>query len=224
MTSILIAEDEVRISQFIDKGLRAEGFATTIAEDGTSALDLALTDQFDLMILDLGLPELDGIDVLQRLRGSGSRIPVIILTARRNITDTVQGLEQGANDYMVKPFQFAELMARVRLRLREADSTTAVGADADVITFGQVSLDLRTRRVRVQDTSHELTAREFTLVETFLRHAGQVLSREQLLGHAWGYDFDPQSNIVDVYVRTLRRKLGADRIVTVRGMGYRFEP
>src|SRR5690554_672334 len=172
---------------------------------------------FQLLVLDIGLPDMDGFTVLKRLREAGSTIPVIIRTARTSVTDTVAGLEGGADDYMPKPFRFEELLARVRLRLR-TEATT----DTGVVTHGGVTLDLRSRRVRVGDRETDLSAREFALAETFLRNPGQVLSREQLLSAAWGMDFDPGSNVVDVYVRYLRKKLGADRIETVRGMGYRL--
>ncbi|HKX67607.1 MAG TPA: response regulator transcription factor [Intrasporangium sp.] len=217
MNRILIAEDEPRISDFIRKGLRSNGFTPTVVTDGVSALDHAMSGEFDLLILDIGLPMLDGFAVLERLRGSASSLPVIILTARDSVTDTVAGLEGGADDYMAKPFRFEELLARVRLRLRDVGSQ-----EATVLTHGPVSLDLRTRRVRVGEKVMDLSAREFALLEVFLRNPEQVLSREQLLSHVWGYDFDPGSNVVDVYVRYLRRKLGAERIETLRGMGYRL--
>jgi DNA-binding response OmpR family regulator len=214
---ILIVEDEVRISSFIAKGLRSNGFTPTVVADGQSGLDHAMSGEFDLVILDLGLPALDGFSVLDRLRRSGSSVPVIILTARDSTSDTVAGLEGGADDYMAKPFRFEELLARIRLRLR-ADRSD----EPTVLTRGDLSLDLRTRRALVGGRSVDLSAREFALAETFLRNPGHVLSREQLLSRVWGYDFDPGSNVVDVYVRYLRRKLGADRIETVRGMGYRL--
>lgn len=220
MSNILIAEDHVEISSFIDKGLRANGHRTTITEDGRQAWALAGTGAFDLLILDVGLPGLDGFEVLRRLRGDGVDIPVIILTARDGVDDTVAGLEGGANDYMTKPFQFAELLARVRLRLRE---TGAAPADDGALTVGDLSLDVRRRSVRVADREVELTVREFALLEAFVEHADQVLSREQLLGMVWDMDFDPGSNVVDVFVRSLRSKIGSDRIVTVRGVGYRLK-
>jgi len=170
------------------------------------------------MILDIGLPRMDGFTVLHKLRTAGELIPVIVLTARDSVHDTVAGLEGGADDYMPKPFRFEELLARVRLRL-----VTERGAESTVLTHDGLQLDLRTRRAHVDGRTVDLSAREFALIETFLRHPGQVLSREQLLSQVWGYDFDPGSNVVDVYVRYLRRKLGADRIATVRGMGYRLE-
>ncbi|HEU0104474.1 MAG TPA: response regulator transcription factor [Mycobacteriales bacterium] len=218
MSRILIAEDEVRIAQFVEKGLRAAGHATTHAQDGETALMLARAGSFDLVLLDVGLPALDGFAVLRRLRGEGVRTPVIMLTARDSVGDTVAGLEGGANDYVTKPFQFAELLARIRLRLREEPAPHG----GVVLREGDLALDLRTRRVEVDGTSRDLSAREFSLLEVFLRHPGQVLSREQLLGQVWGYDFDPSSNVVDVLVRTLRAKVGAARIETVRGAGYRL--
>jgi two-component system, OmpR family, copper resistance phosphate regulon response regulator CusR len=218
MNRILIVEDEERIASFVEKGLRANGFTTLVVGDGDSGLDLAKSGGFDLVVLDLGLPGRDGFTVLRLLREARVPTPVIILTARDTVDDTVAGLDGGADDYMTKPFRFEELLARVRLRLRGGQLTSEVSV---LVTDG-VSLDLRTRRAKVGDQTIDLTAREFVLLELFLRHPGQVLSREQILSHVWGYDFDPGSNIVDVYVRTLRRKLGAELIGTVRGMGYRL--
>jgi two-component system, OmpR family, copper resistance phosphate regulon response regulator CusR len=217
VTRILIAEDEVHIASFLEKGLTANGFATSTAADGVSASSLARDADYDLMILDLGLPGRDGLDVLADMRRRGEHMPVIVLTARDAVPDRVAGLELGADDYVTKPFSFEELLARVRARLRDDRHE-----EATMLRVGDVTLDLRTRRVDVDGRSVELTAREFALAETFMRHAGQVLSREQLLSHVWGYDFDPGSNVVEVYVRYLRRKVGGDRIETVRGMGYRF--
>jgi two-component system, OmpR family, copper resistance phosphate regulon response regulator CusR len=214
---ILIAEDEARIASFVEKGLRANGFTPTTVGDGQTALDHALSGEFDLLVLDLGLPVLDGFTVLRRLRSARSPIPVVILTARDSVSDTVAALEGGADDYVPKPFRFEELLARVRLRLREDRAP-----EATVLTCGDVSLDLRTRTVAVGGRTSELSAREFALAEMFLRNPGQVLSREQILSSVWGFDFDPGSNVVDVYVRYLRKKLGAERIATVRGMGYRL--
>lgn len=217
MASILIAEDEARISGFIDKGLRSAGFATRVAATGPDALDLALTGEFDLLVLDVNLPGMDGFAVLENLRGSGSRMPVIMLTARVELEDTVAGLEGGADDYLGKPFRFDELVARIRLRMRRDDA-----APKDELVHGDIALDIRTRRAHVAGQSVELSAREFALAEEFVRHAGQVLSREQLLSRVWGYDFDPGSNVADVYVGYLRQKLGSDAIETVRGVGYRM--
>lgn len=218
MSRILIAEDEDRISSFIDKGLRAAGFATKVVATGTDALDYAVTGGFDLLVLDIGLPGLDGYEVMRRVRMSGSKIPMIILTARSSADDAIASLEGGANDFMPKPFRFDELLARIRLRLADASATPS----DRVLIVGDLQLDTRTRRVRVGDTEFDLSAREFALAEEFLRHPDQVLSREQLLSRVWGFDFDPGSNVVDVYVGYLRAKFGAARIKTVRGMGYRL--
>lgn len=218
MKRLLIAEDEPRISSFLQKGLRANGFTTTLAETGQEALDLADSGDFDLLILDVGLPGRDGFSVLRELRARGRRLPVIILTARDSVEDTVTGLEGGADDYVAKPFRFEELLARIRARTREDHVP-----EPTVLGVGNASLDLRTRRLTVGRRTVELTAREFALADMFFRHPGQVLSREQLLSHVWGYDYDPGSNIVEVYVRYLRQKLGESWITTVRGMGYRLE-
>jgi two-component system, OmpR family, copper resistance phosphate regulon response regulator CusR len=222
MTRILIAEDEDRIVSFLEKGLRAGGYSTVAVGTGADALALARDDSFDLLLLDLGLPGMNGHEVLRSMRSRGETMPVIILTARDGVDDTVAGLQGGADDYVPKPFRFEELLARIRLRLRDS-----AAPESTVLLAGGVTLDLRSRRASVADPNGgarivELTAREFALAEVFLRHAGQVLSREQLLSHVWGYDFDPGSNVVDVYVRYLRRKLGESVIETVRGMGYRL--
>jgi DNA-binding response OmpR family regulator len=217
MTRILIAEDEARLVSFLEKGLRANGYATTAVADGRSAAALAAVEEFDLLILDLGLPGRDGLDVLRELRAAGRRLPVIILSARDDVADKVSGLEEGADDYVTKPFRFEELLARVRARLRDEGS-----AEVTVLRCGELQLDLRTRRATVDGRQVTLTAREFTMLELFMRHPDQVLSREQLLSHVWGYDYDPGSNVVDVYVAYLRRKLGRERLETARGMGYRL--
>lgn len=217
MSRILIAEDEDRIASFIDKGLTAAGFSTVIVRSGIDALDYAVTGGFDMLILDIGLPGMDGYEVMHALRAQQSTIPVIVLTARDSVEDTLASLQGGANDYMSKPFRFDELLARVRLRL--TDATRVVES---VLRVGGLGLDMRTRRAIVEDRQVDLSAREFALTEEFLRNPDQVLSREQLLSRVWGYDFDPGSNVVDVYVGYLRAKFGAERIETVRGMGYRL--
>ncbi|MCY7412451.1 MAG: response regulator transcription factor [Salinibacterium sp.] len=217
MSSILIAEDEVRIWQFVSKGLKAAGHATTVASTGPEALEYARSGAYDLILLDVGLPGMDGFEVLRRLRSEDSIIPVIMLTARTGLEDTVAGLDLGANDYIAKPFRFDELLARVRSRLRDAGQVVL-----PVLSHNGLSLDVGTRRATVDAVRVDLSAREFALAEEFLRHPDQVLSREQLLSRVWGYDFDPGSNVVDVYVRYLRAKFGAHRIETVRGMGYRL--
>jgi DNA-binding response OmpR family regulator len=217
LSRILIADDEANLVSFLEKGLRAAGHVTTAVGDGPSAVGLARDEDFDLLILDLGLPGLDGTEVLRTLRAQGRRLPVIILSARDDVADKVAGLQLGADDYLTKPFAFDELLARVQVRLRAAGTSEPLELRA-----GGVALDLRTRRATVEGETIELSAREFALLELFLRHPDQVLSREQLLARVWGYDFDPGSNVVEVYVGYLRRKLGPDPIETVRGMGYRL--
>lgn len=217
MSTILVVEDESAIAAFIAKGLEAAGFLSSTCDTGASAIHAANGGTFDLMILDLGLPDMDGIDVLRQIRSAGSRMPVIILTARSSVPDTVAGLESGADDYMPKPFSFDELLARVKLRLRPA-----AGPDGFILSHGDLSLDVRTRRATVGTKQVDLTAREFALAEAFLRNPGEVLTREKLLSDVWGFDFDPGSNVVEVYVRYLRRKLGAQYFLTVRGQGYRL--
>jgi DNA-binding response OmpR family regulator len=221
VTRILVVEDEARIASFVAKGLGAAGYTCEVVDSGEEAVGLALSGRVDLMILDVGLPDIDGFEVLRRVRGQGGTLPVIVLTARSSAVDTVAGLEGGADDYMAKPFSFAELLARVRLRLRDG-APGATAATAATLVHGDLVLHLQTRRVSVAGRAVDLSAREFTLAETFLRHPGQVLSREQILDGVWGYDFDPGSNVVDVYVRYLRAKLGPERIETVRGVGYRL--
>jgi DNA-binding response OmpR family regulator len=223
MTRILIAEDETRIASFIEKGLRSHGFTTEVASTAQVAIRMVQDGEFDLMILDLGLPGKDGLVVLEELRGQGEHLPILILTARHELQDKVAGLEGGADDYMTKPFRFEELLARLRLRLRTGVAPTTKKEETS-LQMGNVVLDLRTRKAKVGDSWIELPAREFTLAETLFRHPGQVMSREQLLNHVWGYDYDPGSNIVDVYVGYLRKKLGSHLIQTVRGVGYRLQP
>ena len=218
MSRILIVEDEVRLASFLEKGLRASGFTTTVVGDGASATMLASDEDFDLMILDLGLPAKDGIEVLRDLRRDGHRLPVIVLTARSDPNDRVLGLETGADDYLGKPFHFEELVARVRVRLRDEGQEK----EETQLKVGDVSLDLRTRWASIRGETIELSAREFELLRAFLGHANQVLSREQLLARVWGYDYDPGSNVVDVYVGYLRKKIGPEHFETVRGVGYRF--
>jgi DNA-binding response OmpR family regulator len=214
---ILIAEDDAGIAPFLDKGLRANGFSTKLVADGESAHAIACSGEFDLLVLDIGLPRRDGFTVLRQLREARVTLPVIILTARDSVGDKVAGLEGGADDYLAKPFAFEELVARIRLRLRGERAP-----EVTVLKSGELGLDLRTRRADVAGRVVDLSAREFALIELLLRHPGQVLTREQILSHVWGFDFDPGSNVVDVYIRHLRRKLGAELIETVRGMGYRL--
>jgi DNA-binding response OmpR family regulator len=217
MSSILIVEDEERISTFVKRGLQAAGYVCTVVSDGGEGLREAQTGAFDLMLLDIGLPAIDGFEVLRRIRASDTRLPIIMLTARSSVEDTVRGLDSGANDYLAKPFKVDELLARIRLRLRELPPPPTIE-----LRHGSLSIDLSTRRARVGDRSVDLSVREFALAEEFLRYPEQVLSREQLLSRVWGYDFDPASNVLEVYVRYLRNKIGPEAIETVRGMGYRL--
>jgi two-component system, OmpR family, response regulator QseB len=221
MTRILIVEDEPRIAAFLEKGLQSNGFVSTIVANGRDGVVMALEGEFDLIILDLGLPQKDGLTVLEEIRGQGIQVPVIILTARDDIHDKVAGFENGADDYLTKPFRFEELLVRIRARLR-INVAASTGKKDLTLCHGEVVLDLRTRKIKVAGRLVELSAREFTMAEVFLRHPGQVISREQLLNSVWGYDYDPGSNVVDVYVGYLRKKLGSDLIETVRGMGYRW--
>ncbi len=219
MNRILIIEDEPRIASFLQKGLKTSGFTTSVVADGGTALEATRSGEFDLLILDLGLPDQDGLEVLRALRREDRRTPVIILTAREGVSEMVEGLDAGADDYITKPFRLEVLLARIRARLRSEETI-----DEHVIRARNVALDLRTRRAYVDDELVELTAREFAVAETFFRHAEQVLSREQILNSVWGYFHDTGSNLVDVYVGYLHKKLGEDLIQTVRGLGYRLQP
>ena len=221
MSTVLIVEDEARIASFIAKGLKSAGFTSHQTASGAEGATLAVHGNFDLVILDVGLPDIDGFEVLERIRGQGVNVPVIMLTARSSVADRVAGLEGGADDYMPKPFSFEELLARIRLRLRSESSASGQG-EVTRLSHNGLVLDYLTRKAEVDGEWVDLSAREFTLAETFLRNPGQVLSREQLLSNVWGFDFDPGSNVVDVYVRYLRGKLGKERFETVRGMGYRL--
>jgi DNA-binding response OmpR family regulator len=220
MSHILIVEDDPRIVEFLQRGLAANGYATTSATDGVRALTEAMRDDIDLIVLDLGLPDLDGLAVIRALRGQGVTTPILVLTARGGVDATIVGLDAGADDYLAKPFRFDELLARVRARLRS--DTPASSGDTQLM-HGTVTMDLRRRQVHVEGRSVELSAREFNLLEAFLRRPGEAISREELLSQVWGYGHSPGSNVVDVYVGYLRRKLGNDLIATVRGVGYRLD-
>ena len=220
---ILVAEDEPAIADFIERGLSADGYAVTVAHDGDDALKLALSDDFALVILDRMLPGCDGLDVLAKLRPVKPGLPVIMLTARTAIDDRVAGLDAGAVDYLTKPFAFDELAARVRVHLRPPANSESTRLEA----LG-IELNLLTRQVTRDGVEIALSAKEFDLLAYFLRHAGNVLSREQILNAVWGYSHDPGTNIVEVYVSYLRRKLrlpgSPAPIVTVRSVGYRLAP
>ena len=215
--NLLVVEDEARIASFVKLGLKAEGYAVDIAETGREALEWMTASRYDLVVLDLMLPDMGGEHVLRWIRAADARVPVIVLTAKDAIADRVANLDAGADDYVTKPYSFSELLARIRARLRAADQPVA-----SVLTYGSVTLDLQRRLARVGQHEVDLSARELAVLEVFLRHADQVLSQAQILDRVWGYDHDPGSNVVEVYVGYLRRKLGPDTIETRRGVGYRF--
>jgi DNA-binding response OmpR family regulator len=215
---ILVIEDEPRILGFLKVGLEAEGFTVDGAEDGDSGLALALAETYELVVLDLQLPQLDGLQLLEQLHRKRPELPVLILSARNDLPTKLRSFQLGANDYLSKPFSFDELVARVRVQLRHGTSE-----DASTVRVGSLELDLARRRARVEDTITDLSDREFRLLYHLVSHAGEVVSRERLLSEVWGYSFDPGSNVVDVCVRRLRKKLGpASPIQTVRHAGYRL--
>lgn len=216
---ILLIEDERKIADFIRRGLVLEGYQVQVAYDGESGLDAAVEQRPDLIILDIMLPAIDGIEVCRALRDAGFDMPILMLTARDAVRDRVAGLDAGADDYLVKPFAFDELLARIRALLRRRGA-----AEEEVLQFADLTLHPATREVRRGGRPIDLTAKEFDILETFMRHPRQVLTREQLYERIWGYDFSGESNIIEVYIRYLRAKLeanGEPRLIhTVRGVGY----
>ena len=218
-TRILIVEDEVKLARFIELELLSEGYEITVAHDGMSGLALLRESPPDLAILDWMLPGLSGLEICRRLRATGNSLPVILLTAKDEISDRVAGLDAGADDYVVKPFSIEELLARIRVHLRRKPEN-----NADFLQFEDLSLNLRTREVYRGQRAIELTVKEFDLLEYLLSHPRQVLTREQILERVWGYDFLGDSNIIEVYIRYLRLKIegtGEKRLIhTVRSVGY----
>jgi two-component system, OmpR family, copper resistance phosphate regulon response regulator CusR len=215
---ILIVEDEPRIRAFLASAFEAEGFGVDVVEDGENGLARALKGTYVLVILDLMLPGRDGLDVLRELNALRSERPVLILSARADLSTKLRGFELGAVDYIAKPFSLDELLARARVHLRRAQ----VSNTGAMIRVGELELDLASRQARVGSTVTDLSDREFHVLHVLMRHVGEVVSRERLLAEVWGYDFDPRSNVVDVCVRRLRRRLGPDTpIETVRNAGYR---
>jgi len=214
---LLVVEDEERIASFLEKGLAAHGYAIEWASTGAEALRLGTGQDIALVILDLKLPDLDGLEVLAGLREQGITVPVLVLSARAHVGDRVRGLELGADDYLAKPFAFEELLARVRARLRPRPA-----AAAGPLRAGDIYLDVLTREATIAGRTVSLSEREFSLLRAFVGRPSQVLSRRELLAMAWGMDFDPQTNLVDVYIGYLRRKIGERVIETVRGAGYRL--
>jgi two-component system, OmpR family, response regulator len=218
---VLVVEDEVKLAALLRRGLLEEGHAADVAASGEDALWMAQATPYDAIVLDLMLPGVDGLEVCRRLRGDGVWSPVLMLTARDGVGDRVGGLDAGADDYLTKPFAFAELLARLRALARRG----AVERPA-VLSVGELRLDPATRRVWRGETRIDLSTKEFAVLETFMRRPGRVLSRLELLEHAWDYDYENRSNVIDVYVRYLREKIdrpfGRDSIETVRGAGYRL--
>jgi two-component system OmpR family response regulator len=218
---VLIVEDEVKMAGLIRRGMREEGLAADVAIKGEDALWMAGATPYDVIVLDVMLPGIDGFETCRRLREKRVWAPVLMLTARDAIEDRVAGLDTGADDYLTKPFSFVELLARLRALARRGD----VG-HATVLTAGDLNLDPAARRVWRDQTDISLSTKEFALLETFMRHPGQVLDRLQLLEHAWDYEYESRSNVIDVYVRYLREKIdrpfGVDSLETVRGAGYRL--
>jgi two-component system, OmpR family, response regulator len=218
---VLIVEDELRMAGLIRRGLTSEGLAADVAGTGEDALWMAKAHPYDAIVLDVMLPGLSGFETCRRLRNDGVWAPVLMLTARDSVEDRVAGLDTGADDYLVKPFAFAELLARLRALARRGDSERP-----SVLEVGDLRLDPATREVERDSTAIELSAKEFALLETFMRRPGEVLSRLHLLEHAWDFAYDNRSNVVDVYVRRLRLKIdkpfGRETLETVRGSGYRL--
>ena len=219
MGKILVVEDEEKLSKFLELELQYEGYDVSVCHDGISGLTLARESDYDLVLLDWMLPSISGLEVCRRLRATGSKVPIILLTAKDEISDRVAGLDAGADDYIVKPFSIEELLARIRAHLRRTNEV-----DPDELSFGDLSLNRRTREVKRGDRLIELTATEYDLLEYLMSHPRQVLTRDQILERVWGYDFGGDSNIIEVYVRYLRLKLEANQenriIQTVRGVGY----
>ncbi len=217
---ILLVEDEVKLAKFVELELGFEGYQVSVANDGLSGLTMARESQPDLILLDWMLPGMTGLEICRRLRSTGDKVPIILLTAKDEVSDRVAGLDAGADDYVVKPFSVEELLARVRARIRR----TSEESDADILQFEDLKLNRSTREVYRDSRLIELTAKEFDLLEYLLGHPRQVITRDRILEEVWGYDFMGDSNIIEVYVRYLRLKLEANHekrlIQTVRGVGY----
>ena len=220
---ILLVEDEKKMASFIERGLKEEGYAVDVCYDGEKGWECASTNEYDCILLDVMLPKLNGLDLCAKIRGEGVRTPVLVLTARDSVEDKIKGLDQGADDYLTKPFAFDELLARIRALLRrprEFEEKTRLKA-------GPIEMDLLTRRALVDRKEITLSQKEFSLLEFLMRHKGQVVSRTQIAEHVWDLHFDPMSNTIDVYINFLRKKIDApghaeSRIETVRGAGYRL--
>ena len=217
---ILLVEDDLKIASFVSKGLKQAGYAVDHAKDGEEGLHLALTEPYDAAVIDIMLPKLDGLSIIERVRKERIDTPVIILSARRSVDDRVKGLQTGGDDYLTKPFSFSELLARVQGLIRRASR----GMDSARLKVGDLSVDIVTREVRRGEAKIDLQPREFSLLEYLMRNAGRVVSKTMILEHVWDYSFDPQTNVVDVLVSRLRNKVDRDyekkMIHTIRGVGY----
>jgi two-component system OmpR family response regulator len=221
---VLLVEDDPTIAQFVEGGLREAGFAVERAGDGRTGFNKAVAEAYDAAILDVMLPQMDGLAVIDALRARGVRMPVLILSAKRTVDDRVRGLQAGGDDYLTKPFDFAELLARVQALIRRATGAS----EPTRLTVGDLTLDLLTRKVQRGPQLIDLRPREFALLEYLMRNAGRVVSKTSILSHVWGYNFDPNTNVVDVLVSRLRDRIDkpfADKLVhTVRGVGYVLRP
>jgi two-component system OmpR family response regulator len=217
---ILVVEDDIKIASFISKGLKEAGFAVDAVHDGVDGLHLGLTEPYDAAVVDIMLPGLDGLSLIERLRTKGVATPVIILSAKRSVDDRVKGLQAGGDDYLTKPFSFSELLARIQALIRRSTRTS----EPSTLTAGGLTVDLLTREARRDDEDISLPAREFALLEYLVRNKGRIVSKTSILEHVYDYSFDPQTNVVDVLVCRLRNKIDRDfdhkMIHTVRGMGY----
>jgi two-component system OmpR family response regulator len=221
---VLLVEDDATIAEFVEGGLREAGFAVERAADGRTGLDKAVAEPYDAAIMDVMLPQLDGLAVIDALRARGIRMPVLILSAKRSVDDRVRGLQAGGDDYLTKPFDFAELLARVQALIRRATGAS----EPTRLSAGDLTLDLLTRKVQRGGQAIDLRPREFALLEYLMRNAGRVVSKTSILSHVWGYNFDPNTNVVDVLVSRLRDRIdkpfAAKLLHTVRGVGYVLRP
>jgi len=222
---VLLVEDDERIVDFVQRGLKAEGYAVEVARNGQEAIALGTVGQFQVIILDLGLPDMNGRNVCERLRNAGVGTPILMLTARDTVQDKVTGLRSGADDYMTKPFAFEELLARIEVLMRRRGGE--IKPESKEFQVADLVLNMETHEVRRGETLIELTPKEFSLLECFMRMPGKVLSRTRILEQVWGYSADPLTNVVDVYIRQLRRKIDDDYAIkllkTVRGFGYKLD-
>lgn len=224
MIPLLLLEDEARVASFVSRGLQAEGYAVTQVARGREAIEAALREAFDLIVLDIKVPDMSGLDVCAALRKAGLGTPILMLTARDSVQDVVEGLERGADDYLTKPFDFDELLARLRALRRRGDKPLS-GAPPAEFALGSLRLDMDAHEARLGEDRIDVTGKEFAVLALLLASAGKVLSRQRILSAAWGADGDPLTNVVDVYVARLRRKLDHSdlRIETVRGKGYKLQ-